>query len=74
MSIKQARRVLVVEKRVEGKMTNSDAAAALGLSVRQIQRIGKEFKLKGHAALTHGNTGRKPSHTLRQKIKDGAVQ
>ena len=70
LSIKQARKVLVVEKRVEGKMRNSDAAKALGLSVRQIQRIGKEFKIKGHAALIHGNTGRKPSHTLQQNIKD----
>ena len=70
LSIKQARKVLVVEKRVEGKMSNSDAAEALGLSVRQIQRIGKVFKIKGHAALIHGNTGRKPSHTLHQNIKE----
>ncbi len=52
LSIKQARKVLVVEKRVEGKMSNNDAAEALGLSVRQIQRIGKEFKIKGHACGT----------------------
>ena len=70
LSLKQSRKVLVLEKLIEGKMTNGEAASALGLSVRQIQRTGKEFKLKGHAALIHGNTGRKPVHTLHQEVKD----
>ena len=39
VSIKQARRVFVLEQLSEGKMTNAEGAKALGLSIRQIQRI-----------------------------------
>ena len=70
LGIKQARKVYVLESLAAGKMTNSEAASALGLSVRQIQRIGKEFRLRGDAALIHGNKGRKPAHTFNQDIRD----
>ena len=70
LNLKQSRKVLVIEKLIDGKMTNREAASALGLSIRQIQRIGKEFRLKGHVALVHGNTGKKPVHTLHQEVKD----
>ena len=45
--IKQARKVYVFEKLQDGKMTNAEAASALGLSLRQVQRIKKPLKPKG---------------------------
>lgn len=74
MSIKQARKVFVIERVVQGKMTNGEASLALGFSVRQIQRIKKEFKCNGLVALRHGNTGKKPAHTLCQETRDIVVE
>lgn len=70
MSIQQARKVFVFEKLLEGKMTNREAALAVGCSIRQVQRIKKKMEHNGHRALIHGNTGKKPSHTIDGTIRD----
>ena len=64
LAVKQARKVYVFEKLQDGKMTNAEAASALELSIRQVQRIKKAFETKGHEAFLHGNTGRKPAHSF----------
>jgi len=74
LTIKQARKVHVFEKLRDGKMTNTDAASALGLSVRQVQRIKRVFETKGHEVFLHGNTGRKPAFALCEKIKEQIVE
>ena len=70
LSIKQARKVYVFEKLRDGKMTNTDAASTLGLSVRQVQRIKRAFETKGHEAFLHGNSGRKPAHAICGEVKE----
>jgi transposase len=74
LAIKQARKVYVFEKLQDGKMTNAEAALALGLSVRQVQRIKKAFESKGHTAFQHGNTGRKPVHALSEDLRELIVE
>jgi transposase len=69
LKIKQARKVYVFEKLRDGKMNNSEAAFTLGLSVRQVQRIKKNFETKGHLAFLHGNTGRKPARALCENVR-----
>ena len=46
LSVKEARRVYVLEKLCSGEKTNQEAAQDLKLSVRQIQRIKQAFRLK----------------------------
>lgn len=74
LSVKEARRVFVLEKLCSGEKTNQEAAQDLNLSVRQIQRIKQAFRLKGHEALIHGNKGRKPAHALSESLKDLIVR
>ena len=74
LSVKEARRVYVLEKLCSGEKTNQEAAQDLKLSVRQIQRIKQAFRLKAHEALVHGNKGRKPVHALSEELKNLIAQ
>jgi transposase len=65
------KKALVVEKIVDGHMTNAEGAAALGLSERQMIRLKKRYVEEGGAqALAHRNRGRKPKHALSEELKD----
>ena len=59
LSIRQARRLYVLEEVTCGRMNNREASAALGLSVRQVQRIKTGFREAGASSLVHGNAGLK---------------
>jgi len=69
------KKVLVVEKILDGHMTNAEGAAALGLGVRQVIRLKKKYVEEGGAqALAHGNRGRKPKHAIPEEVKDHVVE
>jgi transposase len=70
LGIKQSRKVLALERLCSGKMTNTEAAQLVGLSVRQVQRLKKKFDREGHISLIHGNTGKKPAHSITDETKD----
>ena len=53
----------------EQAISREAAAKALGLSERQISRLAKGLREKGEDALIHKNTGRVPSHALREEAK-----
>jgi len=66
----ELKKVLVVEKILDGRMTNAEGAEALGLSVRQVIRLKKKYVTEGGAqALAHRNRGRKPKHALLEETK-----
>ena len=68
------KKATVVEKVLEGHMTNKEGAEALGLSTRQVMRLKKRYQNKGGAqALAHGNRGRKPTHTLSKETKEKVI-
>jgi len=70
----ELKKVLVVEKILEGHMTNKEGAAALGLTERQVIRLKQKYQNKGGAhALIHGNRGRKPAHALSDDKKAKAA-
>jgi transposase len=70
LSIRQARKLHVLEEVTCGRMTHREASAALGLSVRQVQRIKASFKEAGASSLVHGNAGRKPSHYVSCAVRN----
>ena len=70
LSIRQARKLHVLEEVTCGKITNREASEALGLSVRQVQRIKTGFREAGASSLVHGNTGLKPSNYVTDMIRE----
>lgn len=70
----ELKKVVVVEKILDGHMTNGEGAAALGLTVRQVIRLKKKYLAEGGAqALAHGNRGRKPEHAISEMTKEHVV-
>ena len=62
-------RLDVINKANAGFITVREAAEKLGLSERQIQRLKKEVREDGPAALIHKNINRMPAHALSEKMK-----
>jgi transposase len=73
-SMNEIKRLYVVQQTIDGKMTGSQAAERLGLSLRQVRRLIARYRQQGAAGLVHGNRGR-PAHNrvdeaVRAKIED----
>lgn len=68
----------IIESLHRKKMTNNEAALAIGCSKRQVQRIKKRVEQIGPAGVCHGNKGRVPvhafSHEFRNRVIDLAQQ
>jgi len=62
-------RLDVLNKANAGFITVKEAAENLGISERQVQRLKKEVRDNGPAALIHKNTNRLPSHALTKETK-----
>jgi transposase len=60
----EQQRLVVLNRMLMGDLTGADAAAAMGLSVRQVRRMLAAYRKKGAAALAHGNRGRTPINAL----------
>ena len=65
----QARRLGLVEALKRGETTNRMAARALGLSIRQVQRLKKRVAAQGAAGLVHANRGRRSTRRLDGKLR-----
>lgn len=68
LTTKQLNKLDVINRANDNLLTVADAAQALGLSTRQIQRLKKEVRLHGPAAMIHKNSLRKPSHAITEKL------
>lgn len=68
MTDKELKKLHVINCALECKITVAEAANALGLSERRIKQLKKEVKEHGVESIIHGNRGRKPSHSIDEKI------
>ena len=71
--IKEVRRFSVVEAAIKGKMTCREAAAALGISVRQFKRIKGKVKKEGPDGVRHGNRGRPSPKAFPDEFKEQVI-
>ena len=55
LSMKELKRLKVVTEIEAGRITGSEAARVLGLSLRQVRRIVAAYRKEGAASLAHGN-------------------
>ncbi|HET6453041.1 MAG TPA: ISNCY family transposase [Armatimonadota bacterium] len=74
MSKKENHRVQVLVCAGESGRTNREIALALGVCVRQVQRMKKALKEEGPAGLAHGNRGCTPKHALTPEIAASVVE
>ena len=58
MSEQEITRLSVIQKLVEKHITQAEAARLLGLSVRQIKRLVKKFRVGGHNSLISNKRGK----------------
>ncbi|GIP36717.1 ISNCY family transposase [Paenibacillus sp. J2TS4] len=74
MSRAELKKIYVVEKIIDGLMTNSEGAMTLGISVRQMIRLKNKYKAEGAPGIAHKNRGRKPVHALSDEMKDRTAE
>jgi transposase len=74
LNLEQVKRHGLCKAAIEGHVTNGEVAEALGLSVRQVQRIKRKVRKKGPAGVVHGNAGREPPNKKPQKFHDQVVE
>ena len=70
----EMKKVLVVEKILDGRMTNGEGATVLGLTERQVIRLKKQYEAEGAQGLIHKNRGRKPKHALSDDVKERTIE
>lgn len=74
MSQRQWRTLDMLERLERGDFTMRDAAQALGLSRRQVQRLRKKVRVLGPGGVIHGNTGRSPAHKTPEWLRDQILE
>lgn len=65
---KEQKRVIVLNKVLEGQMTGQEAAEMLGVSLRHTRRLIAGYRQAGAPALAHGNRGRPPVNKLAEPL------
>lgn len=74
MTLEESRRAVVIQQVEDERKTVLQAAQELQLSVRQIRRLIKTYRLKGAAGLVHGNRGKVSPHRLDSRLEQRIVK
>jgi transposase len=74
MSMKEAKRLHLVQKAMEKRITQSEAADMAGLCLRQMQRIVQRVRAEGDPGVCHRARGRKPNNRIPETVKDKAIE
>jgi len=70
MSRKEAPREGLVRAALKGRVTNREAADALGLSLRQFRRVRARYRVAGVEGIVHANRGRPSRQRLPEEIAE----
>lgn len=69
----EVRRYGVIAATVEGKMTNREAAAVLGICVRQIKRLKMKVKKEGPLGIRHGNRDKRSPKAFPEVLRKRVI-
>jgi transposase len=67
-------RLYVLNHVLTGGLTAEEAARVLDLSIRQVRRLLRRYRVDGSAGLVHGNRERTPAHRIPDVIRDRVVE
>ena len=70
MSVREIRRLKVVQLAIEGGTTQKSAASMLGVSERQVRRLVRSVRDKGDRGIIHGSRDRPSNRRIDVKIKE----
>ena len=73
MSERGLQRVEVLSQVVDGTMSVTMAAAVLGMSARQVQRLLRRFRTEGAAAIRHKARGRCSNNRVHDGVRAYAL-
>ena len=73
LSMKENKRVMVMQEVIAGKKTMVEGAEALGVSERQGWRLLARVREKGAIGIAHGNRGRKSLRRISDKIREKVI-
>lgn len=74
LSRKELHRPGLIQAACAGRITNRQAAEALGLSVRQVRRLKRRYEAGGAAALGHGSRGRPSPRRWPAAVRDEVIR
>lgn len=70
MSRKELDRVVVIREVIEKKVLQKEAAERLGISVRQIKRLVRQFRKKGPEGLIHPLRGKASKRAFKSSLRE----
>lgn len=74
LTMKEIKRLYVVQQVEEGQMTGVEGAEVLGLSLRQMRRLMVKYRRRGAPGLAHGNRGRAPNNRIEDAVRAKIVE
>ena len=74
LTMKEIKRLYVVQQVEEGQMTGVQGAEVLGLSLRQMRRLMVKYRRRGAPGLGHGNRGRAPNNRIEDAVRAKIVE
>lgn len=73
MSMRELKRLKVVQEAIERNITQKAGASMMGLSERQVRRLVRAVRDEGEGGVIHKGRGRPSNRRISQKVKDKAV-
>ncbi len=73
MSRKEVDRLGVIQAVAGKQLCQGEAAQQLGLSVRQVKRLVRSYRMQGAAGLILGHRGRRPNNAIAQAVRSAAM-
>lgn len=70
LTVREQKRLFVVNEVIAGRWNASQAAAKLGLSLRQMRRLLAAYRRDGPESLAHGNRGHPSARRLPLAVRD----
>lgn len=73
MSMNELKRLEIVTKVIEKRLTQMEAAGIVGVSVRQLKRLVKQFRTHKELGLVSKKKGAIGNHRLPEGLKEFAI-
>lgn len=73
MSLKEVKRLKVIQEAIDRHITQKASALMLGLSERQVRRLVRAVREEGDAGIIHGSRGRPSSRMVPEGVKEKAL-